>query len=659
MPSETPSQSGQIRAVQARRRNLTPRVAAGALLALMASRLIGWNAVVPWIAAYGALQFAELWMWTPAAGDHASPVPAWRAALGCLAIFASSAVFGAISVPLWQLHGGIGAICAAFLLAAAVVDAVVTSPGSRPLLAAAVGPHFLYVAALVSAARSFGAKPELQGVCALGALVFCAYAILLWRTLEKSHEAKEAARLEAERRQAELEEALAAKSRFTAVVSHELRTPLSALLAGAAEVKARTGDPDQLGRLLLVEDAGRLMKSMLDDILDQAKLEAQRMTIEETPFSLRELLAQTLRMWRGQAETKGLQLRVEGADQAPDRLIGDPTRVRQILNNLVSNAVKFTAKGSVTLAVSAWPANDDSCALMLRVIDTGEGMDREQAARLFTPFDQIETSTARNFGGTGLGLVISRQLARLMGGDLSALSAPGHGTTFTLALTLPVAEGEAGDAETPRALGELEGAPPEHAPAQNAPVQSGPVQNALPQNAGEIPPPVFAAAEPQADPAAEPEPETGAETETEAEAEAETEDRPLRVLVADDHEINRRAVELVLAPLGARITAAVNGRQALDAALLEAFDVIVMDVRMPEMNGRDATRNIRSQPGPNRDTPVIAVTADSDVADVEACREAGMNWFVAKPIDPGKLVQTVVDALDDAERTREGERAVA
>jgi CheY-like chemotaxis protein len=132
----------------------------------------------------------------------------------------------------------------------------------------------------------------------------------------------------------------------------------------------------------------------------------------------------------------------------------------------------------------------------------------------------------------------------------------------------------------------------------------------------------------------------------------------LRVLVADDHEINRRAVEVVLAPLGARITGAVDGRQALDAALLEAFDIIVMDVRMPEMNGRDATRNIRSQPGPNRHTPVIAVTADSDAADVEACREAGMNWFVAKPIDPAKLVQTVVDALEQAERDA-AERAVA
>ena len=307
MASETPSQCGLIRAVQARRRNLTPRVAAGALLALMASRLIGWNAVVPWIAAYGALQLAELWAWTPAAANRASPIPGWRAAFGCLAIFLSSTAFGAISVPLWKLGGGVGAICAAFLLAAAIVNAVVTSPGSRPLLAAAVGPHFAYVAALVSAAGRFGAKPELEGASALGALVFCAYAILLWRTLEKSHEAEATARLEAERRQAELEAAVAAKSRFTAVVSHELRTPLSALLAGAAEVKARTADADQLNRLLLIEDAGQLMKSLLDDILDQAKLEAQRMTIEETPFSLRELLAQTLRMWRSPGRGQGAE----------------------------------------------------------------------------------------------------------------------------------------------------------------------------------------------------------------------------------------------------------------------------------------------------------------------------------------------------------------
>lgn len=630
--SQTPSQGGLLRAVQARRRHLMPRVAAGALLALMASRLIGWNAVVPWISAYGALQLAELWAWTAAPAGSASRISAGRATVGCLAIFLSSTTFGAISLPLCKLGGGIGAICAAFLLAAAIVNAVVTSPGSRPLLAVAVGPYFAYVAALVSATPRFGAKAELEGASAIGALVFCAYAILLWRTLEESHEAETTARLEAEQREAELEATLAAKSRFTAVVSHELRTPLSALLAGATELKTRAADPDQLARLLLLEDAGRLMKSLLDDILDQAKLEAQSMTIEETPFSLRELLAQTLRMWRSQAEAKGLALKIEGADQAPHRVVGDPMRLRQILNNLVSNAVKFTAEGSVTLSVSAWPADDDACTLMLRVIDTGEGMDREQAARLFTPFDQIDSSTARNFGGTGLGLVISRQLARLMGGDLAALSAPGRGTTFTLALTLPTAEWEAGETETADSLAELEAA-------------------AIPPSV----PPAPAPASASASAAAAPEPQA----EPPATAEPEPEDRPLHVLVADDHEINRRAVELVLAPLGAQITGAVNGREAVEAAILQAFDVIVMDVRMPEMNGRDATRSIRAGAGPNRNTPVIAVTADSDVSDVEACREAGMNWFVAKPIDPAKLVQTVVDALDEAERVRETERSAA
>ncbi len=630
--SQTPSQGGLLRAVQARRRHLMPRVAAGALLALMASRLIGWNAVVPWISAYGALQLAELWAWTAGPAGSAATISAGRATVGCLAIFLSSATFGAISLPLCKLGGGIGAICAAFLLAAAIVNAVVTSPGSRPLLAVAVGPYFAYVAALVSATARLGAKAALEGASAIGALVFCAYAILLWRTLEESHEAETIARLEAEQREAELEATLAAKSRFTAVISHELRTPLSALLAGATELKTRAADPDQLARLLLVEDAGRLMKSLLDDILDQAKLEAQSMTIEETPFSLRELLAQTLRMWRSQAEAKGLALKIEGADQAPDRVVGDPMRLRQILNNLVSNAVKFTAEGSVTLSISAWPADDDACALMLRVIDTGEGMDREQAARLFTPFDQIDASTARNFGGTGLGLVISRQLARLMGGDLAALSAPGCGTTFTLALTLPIAERESGETETADSLAELESALTQEAAAIAPSVPSASA-------------PAAADAEPQAEPPAT--------------AEQEPEDRPLHVLVADDHEINRRAVELVLAPLGAQITGAVNGREAVEAAILQAFDIIVMDVRMPEMNGRDATRSIRAGAGPNRNTPVIAVTADSDVSDVEACREAGMNWFVAKPIDPAKLVQTVVDALDEAERARETERSAA
>jgi signal transduction histidine kinase/ActR/RegA family two-component response regulator len=625
MASETPNEGRLAGAVRARRRNLMPRVTAAALLALMASRLIGWDAVVPWIAAYTTVLLVEVLTWAPITSGRTETLPGWRSALGCLAVLLDAAAFGAISIPLWKIGGAIGGVCACFVLMAAIINAVVNSPRSRTVLAASIGPQAVYIAAFVAYAPKLGASSDFVTAAALGAVVFCTYSLLLWRSLEKTREAEAFAHLEAEQRREELEAAVAAKSRFTSVISHELRAPLTALMTSAEQLKVKLADTDLRGEAALVEDAGQLMRSLLDNIVDGARLQAQAVTVEQAPFSLRDLVAQTLRMWRPQADAKGLKLGVEGLDQAPDWLSGDAVRIRQILNNLMSNAVKFTAEGSIVLQVSAWPADEEGCSLLLRVADTGAGMDKDQLARLFMPFDQLDPGAARDFVASGLGLLISRQLARLMGGELTARSEPGRGAVFTVALTLPVL-----DIEPSETSAELEG---ELAPAPAA----------------------------AAEPAAAPEPEVAAAADAAAADEAgDEEDRPLKALVVDDHEINRRAVELVLAPLGAEITTAVNGKLALEAALHQAFDVIIMDVRMPEMNGREATRKIRTLPGPNQATPVIAVTADSDTRDVQACLDAGMDWFIAKPIDPAKLVQTVIDALQGAQAEADaGAREVA
>jgi CheY-like chemotaxis protein len=359
------------------------------------------------------------------------------------------------------------------------------------------------------------------------------------------------------------------------------------------------------------------MRTLLDDILDHAKLEAGRMTVETEPFALRDLVAQTARFWRSQARKKGLELRVDGIAALPRRVEGDPTRLRQILNNLISNAVKFTQTGSVSLVIAAWPADEDACSVTLKVVDTGAGMEPEQLAKLFNPFEQSDAG--RRYGGTGLGLVISRQLARLMGGHLTAVSTRGSGSTFTLALTFHIAEAGVDLVDISD--------------------ESVFVEEEIAAEAA-----AFAAVVEPA-PAPQPAPETAA-----VEDEGE---RPLRVLVADDHEINRRAVQLVLQPTGALITAVADGRAAVEAASAEAFDLIVMDVRMPEMTGREASRAIRATPGPNQHVPIIAVTADSEKEDVQACRDAGMNWFCAKPIDPAKLIETVVAALEEAETAAE------
>ena len=577
-----------------------------AVIAMVNSYLVGWEFPLAWVCVYGVAQALELVVFGPINAGKTETLPAWRTVLGCCVLALSAVIFGALAIPLWLLAGAFGGVTAVLLLNAAIINTVITSAGSRLVLACAGSPHFLYLAATPWFMNSLGASRPLQSAVTLASLVFCAYALLLWRSMDQTRQAEVRARQESERKRLEAEAAVAAQTSFVATVSHELRTPISAMMAGAAELGRGAQDASARNHAALIQDAGRMMKALLDDILDHAKLEAGRMTVEHVPFDLRQVTAQLIRFWTLEARKKGLKLRVEGAAQLPAWVEGDATRLRQVLNNLISNAVKFTGEGSITLRLSAWASEDDACAVRFQVVDTGQGMDADQIGRLFTPFEQA--GAAAHHGGTGLGLAISRQLARLMGGHLTAFSVKGSGSVFTLALTFPLAE----------------------APADAAP-----------------------AAAPEPAPVA-------AEAHDVEPAEAVDEGRPVRILVADDHEINRRAVQLVLAPMGAAMTAVENGLLAVEAARTEAFDIIIMDVRMPEMDGREATRRIRAMAGPNQFTPVIAVTADTEDDDKAACRDAGMTAFVGKPIDPAKLVNTVIEALDQAaEEAEQAGRQVA
>src|SRR5690606_11008052 len=339
------------------------------------------------------------------------------------------------------------------------------------------------------------------------------------------------------------------------------------------------------------------------------------------------------------AAEQGLKLRLEGAAQTPDWVLGDATRVRQVLNNLISNALKFTQDGAVTVRIRAWD-QDGAVALTLEVIDTGPGMDPDQLARLFTPFDQTDGGVTARHGGTGLGLSISRDLAELMGGWLTARSAPGEGAAFTLALTLPrAAAPDAPMAEAPEARDRIPHSRPLAARRRPAPA---PVVEALPS-------PTEAAIGDET--------ETPSPTVPEPAEDAAAGARPLRVLVVDDHEINRRAVQLILTPLGAEITAAADGAAALAAAEVQTYDVIFMDVRMPELDGRETTRRLRAGDGPNRAAPIIAVTADTAQDDIDACMAAGMDYFVSKPLTPAALLGALNHVLAEADLARETEAA--
>lgn len=627
-------------AVRRRRKALLQRLAMGAATAMVFSPLFGWTFSAWWMTAYFAVQLIDLMVFAPINSGKTERMGPIRSAAGMAMLFLNAASFGSLSIPLWLTGGPMGGVCAAILAASGAIYGVINSPRSRQVLAITITPHFLYMAATPLWMLWYGASVSFVTAVAVSFIVFGLYCLSTWQRMNEAADAESAARLEADRRRAQVERAMAGQQTFLATVGHDLRTPISAILTGAAELEKGATDGAARAQAALISDAGVMMKALLDDLLDHAKLDAGRMTVESVDFNLRGLIAQTLMFWQGEARAKGLNLRVEGASSIPASVKGDPMRLRQVLNNLVSNAMKFTTEGSVTLRLSAWVEEPSSYALLIEVTDTGPGMTRDQLARLFTPFDQTAEGVSARHGGTGLGLTISRDLAELMGGRLTARSRPGEGAAFTLSLMLP--RGEAIVA-TPKGFNEES--------------RGDIVRNLAPRAARPAiitPAPVVEAPAPVIEPEIVEEPIADSADEVEEDA-----DRPLRVLVVDDHDINRRAVELILAPLGCDISTAADGLLALAQCETKAFDVIFMDVRMPELDGRETTRRLRAGGGINAGVPVIAVTADTAPDDIAACMAAGMTYFVSKPLTPAALLGALNHVLAGEETEDEAETVAA
>ncbi len=418
---------------------------------------------------------------------------------------------------------------------------------------------------------------------------------------------------ELEQKNEELEKALAAareatrmKSRFLANMSHEIRTPMNGVL-GMTDFLLGTGlTTEQQEYAEAIKRSADSLLALIEDILDLSRVEAGKLRLDRVDFPLQSTIAETASIFALQARAKGLEFVSNISSGLPENAVGDPGRLRQVLTNLLGNAIKFTERGQVTLKAEVVSQVRDAIQLKFTVQDSGIGIPPGEQGRLFDAFTQVDESNTRKYGGTGLGLAISRQLVELLGGEIGVASQPGKGSKFWFTASFAKSKRPS----TAARAGNKADSPVRPAPAPRVPAvrsQTGTAQ----RTAG----PALVSKGPPA--------------------------TSMRILLAEDNEINQRIALRLLQKLGLSADAVVNGREAVEALEKRKYDLVLMDCQMPDMDGFEATAMIRKREGNTRHQTICALTANAMDGDRERCLAAGMDDYISKPLGLEKLRQAL------------------
>ncbi|WP_425408921.1 ATP-binding protein [Hyphococcus sp.] len=582
--SEPSILSGLISTAQTRRRQLATRIVIAAVGAA-----IMWAAVDPfyakfWFAVLIISQATDDFVWKGfREPERSSAVTKLEWLVLCGSAAQASLIYSLFPVALWWLWGPSGKAFAMLWLAGALLHVTMHMHHEKRTFIAASLPHALYFFGLPVYSLFTGLEPGRAGAAALlvACLLYLSHLVSAFKEYQASSAGMRQSREEALKRQAAAEYASEAKSAFLANMSHEIRTPMNGIIGMADALNAEDLTDSQREKIQAIQDSGDLMMMLLNDLLDISKIEANKIVIENAPFTFEDIIRKVKNLHSQSAKAKGLEFSVICKGDCSAARLGDGHRLLQVLHNLVANAVKFTSAGKVSVVIMP-PAQEDGDT-RIDVIDTGIGVTKEQAARIFQPFTQADASTTRKYGGTGLGLSIAKGLVEAMGGAISVASKPGAGSCFSINIPMPLAPADA--------------------------------------------------------------------VRTAASGGYKTEDgglTGLRVLVGEDNVVNKAVLGAFLKERRHKVQYADDGLAVVDAFKNGAFDVILMDISMPVLDGTEALRQIRfleRERRENSPTPIIAVSAHAMTRNVEEYLAQGFNGYVTKPVKSAALHAEIEHAV--------------